>query len=147
MSIPNRYYICFMYFLVRMFRGLSKWLEKTIWGYQWCRTCNGEGYHYYDGAHICEDCGGRRWYHTSLQYYSSYPRDCYCYLNNGKEKTRKLQIKGGNGKNSMWVVKCLKCNRKKVAKTEWLAILKWNQMAYPEAIKFIKKLKSVRKNT
>lgn len=137
-------YINSMYFWVRFFYWLSNFIERKTWGYSWCKTCYGRAIYpssglwvQPDGWQICPDCNGDRWYHCSLTWKSQYPGDCYCYLNNGKSKERQLQI-STNCKTNITVIKCMKCNRRSVAKKEWLAILKWNNYHYPFAIKFLK---------
>lgn len=142
--MPPNWYASFIYFWIRLFSSFSKYMERKVWGYFWCKTCNGEKIYpnsglwiQPDGWQLCPDCSGHRWYHLSLTWKSQYPGDCYCYLNNGETKDRKIMIKY-NHKSGIHQVICLKCKRRAIAKKEWLAILKWNNLNYPWAVKFLK---------
>lgn len=132
------------YFFVRLFSKLSKFIERKCWNYEWCHTCHGEGLYpnsgswlQPDGFRLCPDCFGDKWYHTSLTYKSKVTNKCYCYLRKGL-KEQNLLITGYIKSGVYWFkIACPLCKRNNHAKKEWLAILRWNQLAYPKNIKFL----------
>ena len=146
--MPNKHWISFTYWWVKAFDNLSKYLESSLWGYSWCKSCNGRGIYpnsgmwgQPDGYHMCPDCNGHRWYHRSAYYASIHPGKCNCYLKRGlKKPNNSLLISSIYGNKIPHSVSCLDCKRKVTAKDSWLAILKWNGTYHyrKDVIKFLK---------
>lgn len=141
MSFPNKHRVKFVYWLVSKLHKLAMNLEAGIWGYSWCKTCDGSKVYpnsgYYgqpDGWRLCPDCRGDRWFHISLTCHSQFPSKCYCKgKSKGLDPIIRLYTDGCK-------IYCPGCQKSVSAKKEWVAMLKWNGTYYytKENVKFLR---------
>ena len=141
MSFPNKHRVKFIYWFCTQLTRFAMYLESSLWGYSWCKTCKGckvypnSGYYSQpDGWRLCPDCRGHRWFHISLTRASQYPDSCHC---RGKSKGLRPIIYLGN---TICKIQCPGCKRIVRAKKKWIAMLKWNGTYYytKENVKFLK---------
>ena len=68
--MPSRLRIDITYGMIRLLEKLQRWMESSLWGYEWCKKCRGDGkfpnsgmWVQPDGYKICPKCRGHRWNH------------------------------------------------------------------------------------